>query len=56
MERLGTNWLIYNPNIFGEFSASFEGTLQLVFIELILKLKIVGFKFTPLDYMMQVDM
>ena len=27
LQRLGTNWLIYNPNIFGEISVTAEGTL-----------------------------
>lgn len=56
MERLGTNWIIYNPNVFGEFAASGEITLQLVLLELIFKVKLVGFKFTPLDYTLAVDL
>ena len=56
IQRLGSNWLIYNPNIFVEASIIFEGTIKLAFIELILKLSFVGLKFTPLDATVAVDM
>lgn len=47
--RQETNWLIFNPNIYAEASAVGELTLSFQVIEIIFKLRLIGFKFTPLE-------
>ena len=42
--------------MFVEGSVTAEGTIQMGVMELIFKLKFVGFKFTPLDFTLAVDM
>ena len=54
--RQGRSWLVYNPNVFVEGSITAEGIVQMGVAELIFKLKFVGFKFTPLDFTLAVDM
>ena len=53
---MGHDWLIYNPNIFGEASFNVEGVLKLAVVDLIFKFSVIGFKFTPFDYTLSIDM
>ena len=50
MLRQGTDWLIYNPNVFVEAGAELSGSLFLAVIEFSLKFKIMLGKYTPFDF------
>ena len=44
------SWLIVNPHLFGEASAAITFTLSFYIVSVSLTFKIVGFKFSPLDF------
>ena len=44
------NWLVINPHLFGEAAIWTDVTLKLLIWEVTLTLKLVGFKFSPLDF------
>ena len=50
IERLGQNWLVWNPNIYVEGSVTGELTFKSPLVNMIMKLHLVGFKIAPLDY------
>ena len=50
------NWLIVNPHLFGEVSAWASVTLKFLIWEATLTLRLVGFKFSPLDFQVAKDL
>ena len=44
------DWLVINPHLFGEGSIWFDVTLKLLLIEVNLQFKVLGFRFSPLDF------
>ena len=49
------DWLVINPHLFGEASLETSITVKLILVELTLSLKILGYKFSPLDFQMALD-
>ena len=50
LERADGDWLIVNPHLFGEASIAAALTVNFYIISLTFTFKIVGFKFSPLDF------
>lgn len=44
------DWLVVNPHLFAEASIWYSITIKLLPVELTLKFKVMGFKFSPLDF------
>ena len=44
------DWLVVNPHIFAEGSVATYVTIKLILVELTLSFKVLGFKFSPLDF------
>lgn len=56
LERQKTNWMIFNPNVFLEASAEGSLTLRLAVIELVIKTKVLAFRYTPFEYQLAFDL
>ena len=50
------HWLVVNPHLFGEASIWTSVTLKLFIIEVTFSFKILGFRFSPLDFQLAMDM
>ena len=50
LDRRDESWLIVNPHLFGEASLGASFTLSFYIVALTFTFKIVGFKFSPLDF------
>ena len=50
------NWLIFNPHLFGEASVWTSVTLKFFILEVTLTFKLIGFKFSPLDFQVAKDL
>ena len=50
LNRADGDWLVVNPHLFGEASAAITFTLNFYLVSLSMTFKIVGFKFSPLDF------
>ena len=44
------DWLVINPHLFGEGSIWFSFTVKLFIIEATIEAKLLGFRFSPLDF------
>ena len=56
VNRQGQDWAIFNPKVFVEASAQAEVTLKLGLVHLILNFKLMGFRWTPLEYQLAWDL
>ena len=56
MLRQGTNWMIYNPNVFIEAAGMGAGTIKLSVIELTIHVNVMLGKYTPWDFQMAWDL
>ena len=50
------DWLVVNPHLFGEASIWTSVTLKLFIVEVTFSFKILGFRFSPLDFQLAMDM
>ena len=50
LTRKDENWMVFNPNLFGEGSITSSMKIKLWFIEVTLQAKALGYKFSPLDF------
>ena len=50
------DWLVVNPHLFGEASIWTSVTLRLFIVEVTFSFKILGFRFSPLDFQLAMDM
>ena len=50
------NWIIVNPHLFGEASIWTTVTFKLFIVEFTLSFKLLGFKFSPLDFQAALDL
>ena len=48
-------WVVINPHIFGEASGTVSFTLKLLLLEATINLKLLGIKFSPLDWQVAWD-
>lgn len=51
-----SNWMIVNPHLFGEASIWSSVTVKLIILEVTLTFKLIGFKFSPLDFQVAFDL
>ena len=52
VRKLNQNWLVWNPNFFGEGSLTGELTFVTPMVDTIFRLHFVGLKLAPLDFAM----